>query len=237
MAELARGFLAVSAWRRRDDLPDEVMADLRVALGWSRRVDEVRAVGDRVADRWTVAGVREEADGRGAVAQHTTLRSQRTWLVGERTGRVAVILDFAAAGATLATADVAGSVVDADVVLYPGSEPRRALFDGERRMVASGGPLPVGDLSSGLAACSRRWAANPFADRLPLGLAGVVPVADGDRYSVVDPAGLSLPMGGETDLMLLLALSGGHPVDLFGEWNGRCFTPLTVGANEGVLSL
>jgi SWIM zinc finger len=33
LAELARGFLAVSAWRRRDSLADEVVADLRVVLG------------------------------------------------------------------------------------------------------------------------------------------------------------------------------------------------------------
>jgi hypothetical protein len=229
LAELARGFLAVSAWRRRDDLPPEVLADLRVVLGWSRRLDEVRSSGERLSDRWVVAGVREEGDSR--------LQSQRTWLVGERTGRTAVILDFAAAGATLAVADVAGSVVEADLILYPGTEPRRALFDGERRVVGSGGRLPAGGLAEGLDAFSRRLAANPFADRFPLGLAGVVPVGGDGAFSAVDPAGLAVPMGGETDLMMLLAISGGRPVDLFGEWDGYRYTPLTVAAGGEQVSL
>jgi hypothetical protein len=229
LAELARGFLAVSAWRRRDDLPPEVLADLRVVVGWSRRLDEVRTAGERVADQWVVAGVREEGDSR--------LQSQRTWMVGRHTGRTAVILDFAAAGATLAVADVVGSVVEAELVLYPGSEPRRALFNGERTVVASDGRLPVGGLGEALDAFSRRLAANPFADRFPIGLAGAVPVAADGRFSVVDPSGVALPMGGETDLTMLLAVSGGRPVDLFGEWDGYRFTPLTVQAGGELVSL
>src|SRR5438477_1940582 len=64
LAELARGYLAVSAWRRRDALPDEVLADLRVVLGWPRRIDEVLDRGERVTDRWTVVGLAQETDTR-----------------------------------------------------------------------------------------------------------------------------------------------------------------------------
>src|SRR5438132_14014283 len=56
LAELARGYLAVSAWRRRDDLPDDVVADLRVVLGWARRGGEVRERGERVTARWAGGG-------------------------------------------------------------------------------------------------------------------------------------------------------------------------------------
>src|SRR5581483_3087934 len=124
LTELARGYLAVSAWRRRDVLPDDALADLRVVLGWPRRVDEVLERGERVTDRWAVLGLAQETDSR--------LQSQRTWLHGQRSGRTVVVLDFAAAGATLAVAEVLGSVVEAEVALYPGSDPRRALFTGER---------------------------------------------------------------------------------------------------------
>ncbi len=233
LAELARGFLAVSAWRRRDDLPAEVVADLRVVLGWPRRVDEVLATGERITDRWAVAGLREEGDAR--------LQSQRTWLVGEQSGRHALLLDFAAAGATLAAAQVVGSVVVAELAFYPGSDPGRALFTGDRSVVGTVDRLPVGDLAgdlaSGLDQFSRWLAANPFADRFPLTLGGVVPVVDGGRHLVVDPGGAALPMGGETDLMLLLAFSGGEPVDLFGEWDGFRFTPLSVVTGDGLVSL
>src|SRR5207244_3729529 len=99
--ESARWFLAVRAWRMRAELPEDVVADLRVVLGWSRRTDEVLA-GDRVRDRWHVIGLRQDGDER--------LLSQRTWLRGEGTGEVVVVLDFAAAGAALAVAHVLGSV-------------------------------------------------------------------------------------------------------------------------------
>jgi hypothetical protein len=197
-------------------------------LGWPRRVDEVLERGERVSDRWAVVGLAREAD--------TRLQSQRTWLVGECTGRVAVILDFAAAGATLAVADVLGSVVETEVALYPGSEPRRALFTGERSVVGSASCVP--DLAGGVPAALDRvagWlAANPFADRFPMALAGVVPVVDGARRIVVAPGGAALPLSGDGDALPLLAISGGTPVDVFGEWDGFTLTPLSVQA-DGVL--
>jgi len=228
LAELARGYLAVSAWRRRDVLPDDVLADLRVVLGWPRRVDDVLERGERVTDRWAVMGLAREAD--------TRLQSQRTWLFGERTGRWAMILDFAAAGATLAVAEVLGSVVEAEVALYPGSEPRRALFTGDRSVVGSADRRP--DLAGGVDAALDRvagWtAANPFADRFPVALTGVVPVLDGGRRMVAEPGGAALPLRGDGGVLTLLAVSGGAPVDVFGEWDGFALTPLSV-RSGGVL--
>lgn len=119
LAEAGRWYLAIRAWEKRDRLPDEVMGDLRTVLGWSRRADEARA-GDRVTDRWHVIGLRQDGDER--------LQSQRTWLWGETTGELVVILDFAAAGAR---ACVLGSIVEGELALYPGSAPRRARFAGE----------------------------------------------------------------------------------------------------------
>lgn len=229
LAELARGYLAVSAWRRRDDLPDDVVADLRVVLGWSRRTDEVLTSGERVTDRWAVVGLRHEDDAR--------LQSQRTWLAGEKTGRLAVVLDFAAAGATLAVASVLGSVVDAEVVLYPGSEPRRALFTGDRNVVGTASALPGTGIAAALDGAAARFAANPFADRVPLALSGIVPLAEGRRHRVVDGDGATLDVGGDADLRLLLALSGGHPVDVFGEWDGEVLRPLSVAADGELVAL
>ena len=226
LAELARGYLAVSAWRRRDALPDDVLADLRVVLGWPRRVDEVLDRGERVTDRWAVVGLAQETD--------TRLQSQRSWLVGQETGRVAVVLDFAAAGASLAVSEVLGSVVEAEVVLYPGSDPRRALFTGERKVVATADRLPAGGVAAALDQVATWLAANPFADRFPVALAGVVPVVGGPRPLVVEPGAGALPLSAQSDVLSLLALSGGEPVDVFGEWDGFSLTPLSLQA-EGTL--
>ena len=229
LAELARGYLAVSAWRRRDVLPDDVLSDLRVVLGWSRRSDEVLDRGERVTDRWAVVGLAREEDDR--------LQSQRTWLVGEATGRVTVILDFAAAGASLAVAEVLGSVVEAELALYPGSEPCRALFTGDRSVVASTGRLPAIGIETALDRVATWVAANPFADRFPIALTGVVPVVDAARSLVAEPGGAALPLSRHRDWLSLLALSGGEPVDLFAEWDGFALNPLSVWAEGALVSL
>jgi hypothetical protein len=43
----------------------------------------------------------------------------------------------------------------------------------------------------------------------------------------VDDEGRSLPLGGSAGWHLL-ALSGGHALDLFGEWDGHRFWPLAA---------
>ena len=229
LAELARGYLAVSAWRRRDVLPDDALADLRVVLGWPRRVDEVLERGERLTDRWVVLGLAQETDSR--------LQSQRTWLRGQETGRMAVVLDFAAAGATLAVAEVLGSVVEAEVALYPGSEPRRGLFTGERTVVGSADGLPAGSIAAVLDQVATGLAGNPFADRFPVALAGVVPVVDGERRLIVEPGAGALPLSADSDALSLLALSGGAPLDLFAEWDGYALTPLSANADRTLVAL
>ena len=242
LAELARGYLAVSAWRRRDVLPDDALADLRVVLGWPRRVDEVLERGERVTDRWVVMGLAQETDAR--------LQSQRTWLYGRDSGRVVVVLDFAAAGATLAVAEVLGSVVEAEVALYPGSEPRRALFTGDRTVIGTADRLPsgprvatspdrppAGSIAAALDQVATWLAGNPFADRFPVVLADVVPIVDGVRRLVVEPGGGSLPLSPDADVLPLLALSGGAPVDLVAEWDGYSLTPLSVLADGALVAL
>jgi hypothetical protein len=229
LAELARGYLAVSAWSRREVLPDDVAGDLRVVLGWPRRTEEVLVSAPRVTDRWAVIGLRQEADAR--------LQSQRTWLAGETTGRLAVILDFAAAGGTLAVAQVLGSVIRAELAFYPGSEPRRAMFTGEREVLGSTAELPGTGIASALDRSATWFAANPFLDRVPMALAKVVPVLDGGRYLVLDADRATLPLSRNGDVLLLLALSAGEPVDVFGEWDGHSLLPVTVVADGAMVAL
>ncbi|HEX3623655.1 MAG TPA: hypothetical protein VHT97_15175, partial [Acidimicrobiales bacterium] len=118
LVHAGRLHLLAEAWRRFDALPPETQADLRTAVGWSWTGEEVRA-GPAVRDRWAVIA--------RAVVEEDHFHVQRTWLVGSATGRVALILDFAAAYVPLPTELVVGTVVDADVSFHPGAWPQRAL--------------------------------------------------------------------------------------------------------------
>jgi hypothetical protein len=229
LAALGRWYLVVRAWRRRASLDAAAMGDLRTVLGWSRRSAEVLA-GERLADRWWVLGVSEEEDER-------QLLSQRTWLYGERTGELVVLLDFAAAGAALKVPQVLGSVVDAEVALYPGSALRRALLVGEEHKVTQGDGLPgATDVRGALAKAAEWLAGNPWLSRLPMALTDMT-VVPGDTPLVVDRTGAALALAPETDVWHLLALSGGHPIPVFGEWMSERFHPLSAEIDGRLVTL
>ncbi|NIH80612.1 SWIM zinc finger family protein [Amycolatopsis viridis] len=226
LGELGGWYLAIRAWRRRAELDEAAVGDLRAVLGWPRRRDEI---GDRVADRWWVVGLSQEEDDR--------LLSQRTWLHGERTGETVVLLDFAAAGQALKVAHVLGSVVDGEVARYPGAGPRRALLTGDEHQVMAGSGLPhATGVPDALAQAARWLAGNPWLRRIPLALAGMT-VVPGEPPLLVDSGGAALTLAPGTDVWQLLALSGGHPVAVFGEWIDERLHPLSVQVGDRLVAL
>jgi hypothetical protein len=228
LGELGRWYLAVRAWRRRDELDDAAMGDLRTVLGWSRRRDDI---GDRIADRWWVVGLSQEED-------DNSLLSQRTWLYGERTGETVMLLDFAAAGQALKVAHVLGSIVDAEIARYPGGEPRRALLDDSTEpKITQGAGLPhVTDVNTALDQAAHWLAGNPWLRRIPMALKDMT-VVPGDPPLLVDRQGAALTLAPETDIWQLLALAGGHPVRIFGEWIDERLHPLSMEIDDRLVSL
>ena len=71
-------------------------------------------------DRWLIQGQRLSEEG--------NLRSQRTWLIGEKSQQSALILHFAAGGQPMDTSLVVGAAIDAELCFYPSALPQRALI-------------------------------------------------------------------------------------------------------------
>src|SRR5439155_12387236 len=72
-------------------------------------------------------------------------------------------------------------------------------------------------------------ARNPWIERFPMLLQNVVPQRQNTGWAIRDDAGHVLPIKPEFDKNWgLLALSGGHPVSIFGDWDGQHFMPLSV---------
>jgi hypothetical protein len=74
---------------------------------------------------------------------------------------------------------------------------------------------------------------DPWLESVPMTLAEVIPVPDGDSWQLADAgADSALPLTatalGRPGLWRLVALSGGAPVTVFGECGHRGFTPLTA---------
>jgi len=219
LAETGRWYTAIAAWRRRDELDEGDLANLRVFLGWPVPTDEVRA-GQPIDDTWVVQGLHRTDDGR--------LKSQRTWLYGATSKTQTVLLDFAAGNAFLENGHVIGSQITAPVALYPGTGIRRALITDQVEPAGQAttltDPTTISDATARVAA---EIATNPFADQHPVCLRARV-VVNQEAARVVDAQGATLAL--ETDYVPwdLLARTGDTEVAMFGELSFGRFRPLTV---------
>lgn len=220
LAEMGRWQLAVEAWRRRDVLPVETVADLRVVLGWPWRRDEAAAF-PTIADEWVVAGVALGDDGR--------ITSQRTWLWGRTTERWGVVLDFAAAGATLRVAQVVGTVVADAVRAYPGSDAVRVAFSGAEQVGRDQAAVPGTTVDAAVDAVARVLATDPWRVRVPVALAEVLLVDDERGWWLADDTG-RLPLAPGIEPWDLLARTGGAPASVMAEWQDGALHPLAVAA-------
>lgn len=227
LAELGRWWTITCAWQAREQLDADELAEVRVAVGWAQSSEEVRETDARPGP-WTVLGAHRSDDGR--------LQQQRTWLAHDD-GEVVAVLDFAANGQALAVPQLGGARLDVEVARYPGTAPRRALFRDPPGTAESVTGLPgrttLGEVHAAAAAALGR---TPWRERHPAPLAEVRIVGKGDLWHVSDGA-VSVPMVAGSPVWTLLALSGGEPVDVFGELESGAFRPLSVWLADSVVSV
>ncbi len=235
LAELGRWYLAIQAWKRRDELPEPLLADLRTVLGWGRQSEEILK-GETVSGRWQVLGV--------VTTENDRVQSQRTWLRNldgnPDGGDTYLILDFAAAGGVLRTAHLVGSVVEASLAVYPGAAPARAIFADEPRVVGMETSLPdARNVAATMEQIAGEIATNPWRRRHAVTLSSVTTSGfDGDgRLWVTDGGGSGFPIAPTTDVHRLLAVTGGAQTEIFGELSEESIHIASVRTDEGLVAL
>jgi hypothetical protein len=220
--ELGRIAMLSHAFRRIDALSAALQADVRQMIGWTLTHDEVAERGETASDRWIVAGQWTRDEER--------MRVQRTWLAGERSGRTALVVQFAMGGAPFAEPLIAGSAFVGELTYWPSAFPQRALVRSRASAPAAWiERLPGFDgVDDFLGSVARAVARQPWLDRTFACLRGVVPVHLGATGRMVRDAGGNALRLASVDAWPLFALSGGAPVDLAAEWDGRVLLPLAV---------
>lgn len=229
LATLADAYLAVRAFRNRDSLPESLLYDLQAFIGISTRKEEVLAQGEKIVDTWAVLSQAEEpVEGR--------LQARRTWLFGAESAHFALVLEYAFGGEGFLMGLKPGTIVQGALAFYPSAWPQRALIAGDLQPI----PKPVERLSGLLdfSDIGPQWAralgTQPWLSKLPLILSEVRPFVQGEHFFLLDQSGKVLPLleAGETGWKIL-ALSGGHPVSVFGEWDGAKLKALAVVGDSG----
>lgn len=223
--------LLTDAWGREDALPEALRADLRSTIGFQRRTENTVAHGDLVDGTWLVAGQQVE--------ELELVFSERTWLLHEA-GRPALVIRYARNQGAFGPVLLPGARVPLTLAFHPSALPHRAIIHERGEGMAPGAAehLVGGEaIAPFLDRAAGWWGLVPWVGQVPAVLSGVTPVRTASgRWWVVDGNGdgLRLSRGGH---WTLLAVSGGRPVDVFGEWDGDQLRPLLVAGEHGLRRL
>lgn len=236
LLHMGRLQLLTEAMQRMDALPDLLRHDVRSSAGWAMDKGDVLAANDRVSDAWHVLGVSHD--------ENEKLWERRVWLRGTASVRNALLLDFSHGGRRFDQVFVPGTVVKATLGFFPSASPLRALWVDEPQRTQSSAedeesnqtPLRTSAPSAvnsawdaALTSVADALASQPWLQRLPLMLSHAVPVCRDLQWYLRDAEGREVPMRLSTDDgWQLCALSGGHPLAVFGEWLGERLRPLSV---------
>jgi hypothetical protein len=225
MEQLGLAHLMTEAYRRQAQLPETLRADIRRAIGWSLKRDDVLAdtTAPRSKGRWIVVGTR-------SILQADALRRIETWLMrgdGDDIGRFASLIDFvpASAGPT-GSSFYPGEEIDADVVFYPSAAPLRAVL-AEHKPAATKAGTPRQQRT--VAAALDQWddviATQPFVHEWPFAVSAARVTSSNDGRLVLTDGALSetLPLteAQYDSVSPLLGLTG---LEAIGLWNGRAFS-------------
>jgi hypothetical protein len=233
MERLAAMTLIAAAYRRQDVLPQALKADVRRAVGWTVKREELLAGATalRATGSWMVVAARSEV-------QPDKLRRLETWLLrldneesNPHAPRFALLLDFipVSAGAQ-ASPYTPGEMLLAELVFYPSATPLRAH-------IAKSEPIPFDPLAEpppwpqfpaglgqALDSYDAALASQPWLDAWPLAVSQVHLVrGESSGLLVTGADGVTLPLSA-SQAEAVLPLLGLGEVAITGLWDGRQLT-------------
>ena len=223
LEECALLHLLGQGWLRRERLPDGLAATVRSRMGLPASAD-----GPPLRDRWLVLAQYDTTDPR--------LTTRRIWLHGADSHRTVLLLSYGAAGRAPELALPVGLTLEAEVSAYPGAGQPRVALGEQFAPPAPAAIRPPGMTTSRAAArYGDALRDDPWLESVPVTLDRVVPAPDGDSWQLADAdEDAALPLTpvarSRPGLWRLVALSGGAPVRVFGEYGHQGFTPLTAWA-------
>ena len=228
LAELGVLHALATAGRNLATLPEPLADSVRTAVGWQVRQADVLAMAP-VTDQWHVAGRSDVLEDRIVV--------RRTWLVGRSTMRWALLLSFAAYGQSLGGEPQPGTMLHADLHLYPGVAPLRAVLGTMHGAVVAdpGGP-PGATLAGACDVVGGALALEPWLERHPITVRAA-PTLTESRWVLTDHTG-TLPLAAPANVVArLAACSAGHPITITAEWTPDGLVPLTVHLPTGAIDI
>jgi len=228
--------LLVNAFRRMEKLEESMQEEVFNTLGRIVKKTDVIEQCPAIADKWLVIAAKEEYN-------LDNVLERRVWVQGTQSKKEALIQDFAfLAGASFEQQYIVGSALEGELVYYPAAYPQRAIFKNCVLVDFAITELPIAadyiqDFQKKYASALRQ---NPWLRLVSVVLHKVLPYKDGkDNFFLLDAENRVLPLANPRarSIWRMLAMSGGYPISLIGEWNGTAFEALSLWKDNNIESL
>lgn len=229
-SELGSLYLLTKAFQNFDKLSEGLQNDIMILSGVTVKKEELlQQTG--VKDHWLVLGQIDNQE-------EDNLTSRRVWLYGKDSQKTALILDFAFGNQGFPSAWLNGQVYESELVFYPSAYPQRAIVKTIEMGEKFSQIIGYQNFTQFLNNYAKAIASNPWLAQMPVLLSQVIPVFKNKNFTLIDTEKKCLPTeGGDNKDWKLISLSGGQPIAVFGEWNGRIFIPLTAIAEGRMIDL
>ncbi len=231
LEELSDLFLILKGFNKLKEIPEALQKDLLGILGVNTP-KETLLNQKGIEDNWMVIGQFE-----GTNIDNALVR--RTWFLGEETERYALILEYDYINQGFPFHWPKGRIFRGEMLYYPSMTPMRAIMRNqaitEHIVDAWKGYESIQKFSEDYA---RELGKNPWLSDFPVALSHLSPIIENESLILVDRKGKGLPvLNKELSNWKIMALSGGVPIDVFGEWTGKKLNPLAVLAENRFISL
>lgn len=232
-ARLGELYLWVEAFKKRESLAPLLQEELYVALGKTITKPEVLGKNPSIKDLWLVLGKKEGVDVEGR-------NYRRVWLQGQNYKKIALILDFAFGNAGYEQQYMVGDLLQGDLTYYSNHYPQRAILENLKSTVA---PANIGAytcIHDFLKAYSQAIAQNPWLVQFPIILSDIIPFLNERNELIFTDIHQKIIVSNtisQANLWKILAVSGGQPITIFGEWDGMGFEPLSMVTDGGIFKI
>lgn len=217
---LMQGFYRFASFER------DVQADIKAQLGWPQRRKDVEHLQAATESWWVIGQIQQ---------QDKDLTARRSWVYALDSQSLGLVLDFNFRGQGYPAHYQRGAIYRAAGKYFPASVPLRLILQdpelehADAQTLSAAFPEARESLQELLHCWSEQLAKNPWLEQWPSLLAEVQIFDCAGRYWVQDAQGCRLPAAlNPLDYWRFQALSGGRPLSLFVEWNGRYLRPLSA---------
>jgi len=223
-------YLLAKSIRKIEAFSEEEQLTFLKAGGYNITKKQLAKAGG-IQDEWLVLGV--------VNGEEDKIKYRRTWIQGAKSKFMGQILDYAWGKNEFMQNWQAGMTFTGDMRVYPGAYKLRVMVENHAHsghLFNSYAAYP--DLEAFLKAYTMAIASNPVLFRFPVCLKEVsVQVANQQIFIVDNQLNSLLCKCSEDAKWGLVSASAGHKIQIFGEWDGSLFLPLSLICQERFIHL